>query len=103
MEKKVINLQDKKEEKKGISLDEFIKDGEKPVTRGELIEILAQLITRIDTELTEAFKGMSTTALLVELMLQTLEDKGILNLEDIRQQHEKVLKGVKKDGGETIN
>jgi predicted rRNA methylase YqxC with S4 and FtsJ domains len=83
---------------KVLTLEDYAKEPEALVTRGEFISILQSLLGNIDQELMDSFKQVVRTANLVQIMFNVLESKGYLTMEDVQEAQKQMAKGLKEEG-----
>lgn len=99
-EKKVKEIQGEEKQINILKFEEFMENTESAsmgqyfsqqnldVTRGELFQILQQVLENIDNELADSFKRVVMTHNLVDVVVQALVQKNLLSDEDLRKAQE---------------
>lgn len=76
---------EKKEEQKVVSTTSYFEDKDKVVTRGELLEVLTQVMANVDGELRNSFLQVAKTAGLLDLIIKELDKKKVLSIESLQK------------------
>lgn len=76
---------EKKEEQKVVSTTSYFEDKDKVVTRGELLEVLTQVMANVDEELRNSFLQVAKTAGLLDLIIKELDKKKVLSIESLQK------------------
>ena len=104
-EEKKVNVVDfKKMQGKPMDLQEYIEHPTLFVERGELVDILNQVLGNIDNELMDSFKMVVSTSNLVEVLVTALEEKGLISMEDISLAQKTLIEKIEKtsEGAESV-
>lgn len=100
IKEKAIDVVDFEEVKnrKGQSetMDSYFAQKDIRVTRGELYQIMEQIMGNIDKELMESFKRVVMTHNLVDVVVQALVQKELLSDEDLSKAQEALVAEVDK-------
>ena len=76
---------EKKEEQKVVSTTSYFEDKDKVVTRGELLEVLTQVMANVDEELRNSFLQVAKTAGLLDLIIKELDKRKVLSIESLQK------------------
>lgn len=76
---------EKKEEQTVVKTDTYFEERDKLVTRGELLEILSQVMANVDEELRNSFLQVAKTAGLLDLIIKELDKKQVLSINDLQK------------------
>lgn len=85
---------EKKEEQTVVKTDTYFEERDKLVTRGELLEILSQVMANVDEELRNSFLQVAKTAGLLDLIIKELDKKQVLSINDLQ----KIIKDNAEEG-----
>lgn len=77
-------------------MPEYFKKTDARVTRGELWQILNQVLGNIDTQLEKSFNHTIATSNLVDVVVQALVEKGLITDEDIAKAKGTVIAELEK-------
>lgn len=86
--------------KKEVENKNYFEDAFKPVTRGELSEVLEQVLGQVDNQLKLAFNHQIETTNVLDVVVQALVTKGLICDEDLAVARETILEASSKLGGE---
>lgn len=71
-----------------------------PVTRGELADVLSQVLGQVDDQLKLSFEHTVEVSNLVDVMTQALVLKGLISEEDLAKAKDVLIESTAKLGGE---
>lgn len=80
---------------------QYFDEAFKPVTRGELSDVLQQVLGQVDNQLRLAFEHQVEVSNVLDVLVQALVTKGLIKDEDLDEAKETLIKSVSKLGGET--
>ena len=84
----ILKFEEFMENTESASMGQYFSQQNLDVTRGELFQILQQVMGNIDNELADSFKRVVMTHNLVDVVVQALVQKNLLNDEDLRKAQE---------------
>jgi len=100
---KVVRAVNRVLDNKGRVTDDYFKEYKKGVTRGELQQVLQQVLEGADEQLERCFTVVSNASNLLDVVVQALLDKKIINKEDLEKAKNTVVEAVKNKIKEGCN
>lgn len=85
--------------KKAVENKSYFDDATKLVTRGELVDVLQQVLGQVDDQLRLSFEHVVEVSNLVDVMTQALVLKGLICDEDLVKAKETLIEASSKLGG----
>ena len=80
----------------GETMDEYFSRQDLRVTRGELFQILQQVMGNIDKELMDSFQRVVVIHNLVDVVVQALVEKQLINDADLSKAQQTLVKELEK-------
>ena len=100
MEKKTDIGFAKEEEVEVSKAEGFFAEPEELVKRGELLEVLSEILQGMNNELEVAFTHIARTVNLVDIIMLALVDKGLINDEDVEKAKQVIIEKQAETRGE---
>lgn len=75
----------KTEPKTPVVVEGYFDEKDKLVTRGELLEVLSQVMSNVDKELTDSFKRVVMTTNLLDIVVKVLSDRNLIEDADFQK------------------